>query len=67
MNCLKLIEKVAEFFGNLFLPPNTIFLLSIIIRQESAEAALNLRYMNKGPHRYYRLVCAQGCERHRMK
>ena len=47
--CIIKLLKVPNFLVFFFLPPNTVFLLLIIIRQESAEAALNVRYMNSKP------------------
>ena len=44
MNFWKLKEKVAEFLVKNFIAEHC-FLLLIIIRQESAEAALDLRYI----------------------
>ena len=44
-NCIIKLFKMPKFLVIFFLPPNTVFLLLIIIRQESAEAALNVRYI----------------------
>ena len=43
-NCIIKLIKMLKFLVIFVLPPNIVFLLLIIIRQESAEAALNVRY-----------------------
>ena len=42
--CIIKLFKMPIFLVIFFLPPNTVLLLLKIIRQESAEAALNVRY-----------------------
>ena len=42
--CIIKLFKMLKFLV-FFFPPNTVFSLLIIIRQESTEAALNLQYM----------------------
>ena len=42
-NCIIKLFKILKFLVIFFLPPKTVFLLLIIIWQESAEAALNVR------------------------
>ena len=42
--CIIKLFKMPIFLVIFFLLPNTVLLLLKIIRQESAEAALNVRY-----------------------
>ena len=44
--CIIKLFKMPKFLVVFFLPPNIVFLLVIIIRQESAEAALNVQYVS---------------------